>query len=181
MVLTMIDGGRGCRPRRPDGKRGRYPARTLHLVDIENLAGAALPSLGRIREVHLLYAVRPGLGGLDQVVVASSHLAWLNAALGWPDARYRVRSGPDGADLELLDVLYNENVPRRFTHVVIGSGDGAFAPAATSLAAAGARVTVVSRRHGLSARLALAAHEVIFIDPPEPPAAGEHGPPVEAA
>ena len=177
MVLTMIGGGRGCRPRRPDGKRGRYPARTLHLVDIENLAGAALPSLGRIREVHLLYAVRPGLGGLDQVVVASSHLAWLNAALGWPDARYRVRSGPDGADLELLDVLYYENVAGRFTHIVIGSGDGAFATAAAGLAAAGARVTVVSRRHGLSAKLALAADEVIFIDAPEP----APGPPVEAA
>jgi hypothetical protein len=176
-VLTMISGGRDCQLRLPEGRRRRYPARTLHLVDIENLAGTALPSLRKIREVRCRYAGAPGVGAIDQVVVASSHLAWLNAALGWPDARYRVRSGRDGADLELLDVLYYENVAGRFTHVVIGSGDGAFAPAAAGLAAAGARVTVVSRRHGLSAKLALAAHEVIFIDTPEP----VPGPPVEAA
>jgi uncharacterized LabA/DUF88 family protein len=48
--------------------------------------------------------------------------------------------------------------------VIIGSGDGAFARAAASLAAAGVRVTVVSRRDSLSARLAFAASEVIHLD-----------------
>jgi len=164
----MISGGKGCQPA---GGREQFPERRLHLVDIENLAGAALPSLGQVREVQGLYAGRLAFGALDQVVIASSHLTLLNAALGWPHARYRVRSGPDGADLGLLDVLLSENVAARFTHVTIGSGDGAFARAIASLAAAGIWVTVVSRRRSLSPRLALAAHEVIYLDAPLPEAA----------
>jgi NYN domain len=172
VVLCTITGGSGFGLGRPEDGRGRFPVRTLHLVDIENLAGAALPSLPAVREVQNLYAGRVGVGAVDQVVVASSHVSLLNAALGWPGVRYRVRSGPDGADLELLDVIYHENVAGRFAHVVIGSGDGAFARAAASLAAAGAWVTVVSRQQSLSARLALAAHEVIFIDAAGPDTTG---------
>ena len=164
-MLTMISGGKGCQPA---GGRGRFPERRLHLIDIENLAGAAVPSLAMVREAQGRYAERLAFGTMDQVVIASSHLTLLTAAVGWPHARYRVRSGPDGADLELLDVLLHENVAARFTQVTIGSGDGAFARAAASLGAAGVRVTVVTRRRSLSARLGLAAREVIFIDDAEP-------------
>jgi hypothetical protein len=82
----------------------RFPERGLHLIDIENLAAAARPSFEQIRDVQAVYAGQLTVGVLDQVVVASSHRTLLSAALGWPHARYRVRSGPDGADLELLDV-----------------------------------------------------------------------------
>jgi hypothetical protein len=142
----------------------RFPARRMHLVDIENLAGSSLPSLSQVREALGLYTDRLAFGAMDQVEVASSHLTLLNAALGWPHAHYRVRSGPDGADLALLDVLRHENVARRFTHVAIGSGDHLFAEEAARLAAQGIWVTVVSRRCSLSPRLALAARGVIFLD-----------------
>ncbi len=142
----------------------RFPARRLHLVDIENLAGSSLPSLSQVREALGLYTDRLAFGAMDQVEVASSHLTLLNAALGWPHAHYRVRSGPDGADLALLDVLGHENVAKRFTHVAFGSGDHLFAEEAARLAAQGVWVTVVSRRCSLSPRLALAAREVIFLD-----------------
>ena len=118
-----------------------------------------------------LYVARLAFGADDQVVMAASHLALLNAALGWPHARYRVRSGPDGADLELLDVLLHEDVAGRFTHVVIGSGDGVFGQAAAGLATLGVRVTVVSRRDSLSAGLARAAQDVVYLDVPQPVAA----------
>ena len=36
--------------------RRQFPARRLHLVDIENLAGDPLPSLGQVREAQDLYA-----------------------------------------------------------------------------------------------------------------------------
>ena len=149
--------------RRP---RQWYPARTLHLVDIENLAGAALPSRDQVIEVQGLYVARLGFGADDQVVMATSHLAFMNAALGWPSARYRVRSGPNGADLELLDVLQHEDVAARFTHVVIGSGDGLFSQAAASLAARDVWVTVVSRRDSLAPGLARVALDVIYLDVP---------------
>jgi hypothetical protein len=149
---------------RPMGARHRFPARRLHLVDIENLAGSSLPSLSQVRQALGLYADCLAFGAMDQVEVASSHLTLLNAALGWPHAHYRVRSGPDGADLALLDVLRHEGVARRFTHVAIGSGDHLFAGEAARLAAMGVWVTVVSRQRSLSPQLALAANEVIFLD-----------------
>jgi hypothetical protein len=76
-----------------------FPLRRLHLVDIENLVGDALPSLSQVCQVQGHYADCLGFGAMDQVEVASSRLTLVNAALGWPHARYRAWSGPDGADL----------------------------------------------------------------------------------
>lgn len=157
---------------RPSGTaRWRFPERTLHVVDIENLVGTGLPSLGQVSEIQGRYVACLGFGADDQVVMAASHLGLLNAALGWPHARYRVRSGRDGADLELLDVLLHENIAARFTHVAIGSGDGVFGKAAAALAARGVWVTVVSRRESLAPGLARAARDVIYLDPPRTAAA----------
>jgi hypothetical protein len=142
-----------------------FPARTLHLVDIENLAGTAMPTRRQVMDVQHRYARRMALGDDDLVVMASSHGGLVNVALGWPHARYRVRSGPHGADLELLDVLLHEDVAARFTHVAIGSGDGVFGRAVQTLAAGGMWVTVVSRRGSLSPHLAHAARDVIYLDP----------------
>jgi hypothetical protein len=157
------------RLRRP--ARWQFPERTLHVVDIENLAGTAVPSLPQVSEVQGLYIARLGFGADDQVVMAASHLGLLNAALAWPHARYRVRSGRNGADLELLDVLLHEDVPTRFAHVVIGSGDGMFVRAAAALTAGGVRVTVASRPESLSHHLRHAASDVVYLDVPQAMAA----------
>lgn len=163
------------RVRQRHQRRSAYPARALHLIDIENLAGAGSPDPGQVRELHALYHRQVGLGAMDQVVVASGQLMIRNAGDCWPGARYLVRSGPDGADLELLAVIERERVAERFTNVMIASGDGIFTTAAVCLAAAGCRVTVISRRAALSKRLALAAgSNVIYLDPP--PAARCIGP-----
>jgi hypothetical protein len=153
----------------------------LHLIDVENLVGTGLPCSAQVGEVHSWYGQRVGFGAVDHVVVACNHLALADTALGWPHARYRVRSGPDGADLELLDVLHHENVVGRFTRFVIASGDGVFATAAASLAAASRWVTVVSRPESLSTRLKLAACEVIYIDSTEPANPAVYQPDPEAA
>lgn len=154
------------RPLRKASYRWRFPDRALHVVDIENLAGAAVPSLSLVSEVQVRYLACLGFGADDQVVLAANHLALLNAGLGWPHARYRVRSGKDGADRELIDVLEHENVAARFSHVVIGSGDGMFGNAAASLAARGTYVTVVSRRASLAKGLAKVASDVVYLDGP---------------
>jgi hypothetical protein len=146
--------------------RHRFPPRRLHLVDVENLVGDRRPSLDQVCRARNRYEARLAFGAMDQVEVASSHLALVNAALGWPHAHYRARSGPDGADQALLDVLRYEDVADRFSHVVIGSGDHLFAEEAARLAAQDVWVTVVSRWRSLSRRLQLAAHEVIFLDTP---------------
>ena len=146
--------------------RSPFPDRALHVVDIENLAGAAVPSLNLVSEVQVRYLACLGFGAEDQVVLAASHLALVNAGLGWPHARYRVRSGKDGADLALIDVLEHENIAARFGHVVIGSGDGMFGRAAASLADSGVRITVVSRRNSLAYSLARVARDVVYLDGP---------------
>ena len=64
-------------------ERRRFPARRLHLVDIENLAGEALPGLTQVRQALSLYTQALALGVMDQVEAASSHLTLVNAALGW--------------------------------------------------------------------------------------------------
>jgi hypothetical protein len=163
MSVTNISKDSSGHSARRAGARHLFPARRLHLVDIENLVGDPLPSLGQVRRARGLYEARLAFGAMDQVEVASSHLALVNAALGWPYAHYRTRSGPDGADLALLDVLRHEDVAGRFTHVVIGSGDHLFAEEVARLAGQGVWVTVVSRQHSLSRRLELAAREVIFL------------------
>ena len=165
------------RLRQPETARRRFPQRTLHVVDIENLVGTALPTSMQVNQVQSLYAARLGFGDDDQVVMAASHRGLLNAALAWPNARYRVRSGPNGADLELIDVLMHEDIPRRFTHVVIGSGDGRFVPPALVLTACGVRVTVASRAASLSHLLRQAASDIVYLDVPRPVATR---PPVSA-
>ena len=131
--------------------------RTLNVLDIENLAGE-IPSVpqvvGRIREWFLSQAFgRPG----DHFLGACSHLAIEKVGFAWPEVRWRARSGPDGADLALLEAIREERVAERFSKVVIASGDGIFAPVAADLAAAGVEVVVVSRPASLSRRLELAA------------------------
>jgi hypothetical protein len=168
-ALTGRDGQEAkgsVRQLRQKSSRWRFPTRALHVVDIENLAGAAVPTLELVTEVQGRYLACLAFGADDQVVLAASHLGLLNTGLGWPHARYRVRSGKDGADLELIDVLEHENVAARFSHVVIGSGDGMFGRAAQGLADRGVHITVVSRRDSLAHSLARIARHVVYLDEP---------------
>jgi hypothetical protein len=83
---------------------------------------------------------------------------------GWGEARRVVRSGRDGADLTLIQIVDTENVAARFGRVVIGSGDRIFAEPAARLQSLGASVTVVSRRESLSRELRFAVRDVRFLE-----------------
>lgn len=146
--------------------RWPFPARSLHLVDIENLAGTGLPAERQVADLRQAYTARVGIGAMDQVVIGCNHKALPATGHGWPGARYLVRSGPDGADTELLTVIAVENIAARFTHVTIASGDGIFSWAAASLATAGCQVTVVSRMAALARTLYLAAPRIVYLDTP---------------
>jgi hypothetical protein len=151
----------------PNGSIRDYPRRTLHLIDIENLAGRPIPDAVDVLLVRYRYHKRVGLGANDQAIVACNHLALRQVGFSWPGVRILVRSGQNGADRELLDVIGHENVAERFGGIVIASGDHIFAPAAAGLAAQGCHLTVASRRLALSRRLQLAAHRVIYLDAPD--------------
>lgn len=150
----------------------RNADRTLHLVDIENLVGTPAPKASEVagwRRWYIANMVEDG----DLVVVASSHHAFRVVGFEWCGVRHVVRSGQDGADLALLDVLDAERVTDRFEKVVIASGDGIFMDAAAALGARDVDVTVVANAHSASKRLLMAARFNVLVGQPHVAATNE--------
>jgi hypothetical protein len=132
-------------------------ARAIHLIDIENMAGTSHVTEEVVRTIKANYIRVVGLGATDHVVIAASHHNALAAGYGWPKARLLCRSGPDGADTELQDVMNHENAHQRFERCYLSTGDGGFAEAVAALSGRGLRVEVIAPAGGLSAKLTLAA------------------------
>lgn len=133
------------------------------LIDIENLMASPDPATNEVEVVvDALRNVVPGFD-YDQKVVAYSHHAAHTVPFAFPTARHLWRSGPDGADLALREVLENERVDERFECVTICSGDGIFASTTAWLAHSGVEVTAVSLSGHLAARLQVAARHVTLI------------------
>jgi hypothetical protein len=155
-----------CEPFPPEAELATPTAdiRSLHLVDAENLLGRTEFNETDVAAAAVAYRAVAGVAETDLVVIASSHYTAFPVWFGWGKARRLVRSGPDGADLALIEVIETENVATRFDRIVIGSGDGIFALPAADLQAVGADVTVVSRRAFLSNRLRLAVRDIRFLD-----------------
>jgi hypothetical protein len=135
---------------------------------LENLAGTASLTLPLVAHVRTAYQTIAPVALGDFVVIATAHHGAFASGFGWPVGRHLVRSGPDGADRQLLSVIEREDLAGRFAHVVIGSGDGIFAMSAARLQEQGVTVSVVSRPEALSLRLRLAVRDVRLLDEPEP-------------
>lgn len=128
--------------------------RTLHLLDLENLAGDPRPGPSRALALVPTYLHlarwRPG----DPVVVATN--GWLlrqiafDLPAGW---QLRAANGPDGADRALLEVAPPDLVAARYHRLVVGSGDGIFSDLIARVGDRGVETGVVSIRRQLSNRL----------------------------
>lgn len=127
--------------------------RTLAVIDIENLCGGPENVDGLHRYVRYLYDQTscdtwlPVVASSTHTVVQCPDLWW-----AWRDARRLHRSGPDGADLELVEVLSGP-LAARCQHVEIWSGDHIFSDAARQLRSHGTRVTVRAARGTLARQL----------------------------
>ncbi len=173
-VPTVAQGpslrGEGLRPRPrpaacpPRRRPNRPPAcqRALHLVDIENLAGAPeswTPANLRTTFADYLSASdwHPG----DALIVAANPLVMVHIAFeldGLPH-RSQCGTGPDAADLLLLQAVPSDLVAR-YDRLSVGSGDHAFAPLVAGLK--GRIPTLVVRSAGwLAAELYAAADQVV--------------------
>jgi hypothetical protein len=142
----------------------RVTGRAVHLVDVENLLGTCRPTTAAVAALVSDYVTVARVAMADLVIVACSHITFLGVAWAWsPSARLLVRSGPDGADLALIEVITAEGLPGRFDRVVVGSGDGVFAEHLASIQAYGLHATVVSRPESLSRRLRLAVGDIRFL------------------
>jgi hypothetical protein len=129
---------------------------------MENMTGGACLTAQPVQEIKRVLSALLGLGIHDHVVIGTSHIGLIEVGLNWHGARRVVRSGPNGADLALLDVL-DEGVSDRFEEVVIASGDGIFTAAVSALAAGGVGTTVVGRRGTIAKSLQLAATRVLYL------------------
>lgn len=133
--------------------------RTLYLVDIENMACSGHLTHQDVTQtqqrIHATVAPQPG----DHTVIAASHHNSLATYYGWAEsAQRRTQSGPDGADLALLEVVEDsEWVASRYGRVVLASGDHIFAFAVASLITAGLEVIVIAPDRGCSPAMRLAA------------------------
>ena len=145
-----------------------HTPRACFLGDIENLAGRPTgPTGDDVRAIAA--AVYKTFGHMElHPVVACAHCnaecVWFN----WPEARRLVRSGPDGADLALLDSLRApDEVVQRFDGVVVASGDHIFSDLVLDLADAGGTVVVVWGEGALSRHLVGAARTTVPLFAPE--------------
>lgn len=145
-------------------KKRALRGRRLVVVDIENVAGGALTTKAMASWARSVVESALNVVEGEQVIVGTSHVGLFNAKDAWPRARFKVRSGPDGADLELIDVLTTERIEERFDEVVLASGDGLFAGIVSHLGRCGVMVTVASWSASLSAQLRLAAGGVVYLD-----------------
>lgn len=152
-------------PERRTPRASYAPAgRTLHLVDLENLMGGPFQPRSILRRVSDLYRTSAPVRNADHVIVAVNPALVVEAALAWSGARLLMAGGPDGADLALLEEVQNvEWVASRYDRVVIGSGDGIFAPVADAIRTCGIAVGVVAQEGRMSMHLARCSHFRRFI------------------
>lgn len=127
--------------------------RTLHVIDVENLAGTAWMTAEEAGWVVQRYRAAVGVADNDLGVIGCNPGAAYDVKPAWPDALLRVRAGENGADLALLADLDTADVARRFARVVLASGDHIFATAAWALRRAGVVVAVAVGRGALASDL----------------------------
>ena len=114
--------------------------RTLHLIDIENLAGG--PSAADPRRALGFYMLKVGWNHSDVSYIAACGLMMSQLAFGIAEMPCRTftANGTDGADQKLLEHADPAWIASRFYRLVIGSGDGIFADVAKQARLLGVRV-----------------------------------------
>jgi hypothetical protein len=131
--------------------------RTVHLIDLENVVGCGHVTEWGAQQARSAYLASGVVALGDHVILAVSHHNLLAAGYGWPDARHVVRSGEDGADLALQEVMATENLQTRFGNCIVVTGDGGFAEAVAAMNRTGFPAGVIAPLGRLSAALKLAA------------------------
>lgn len=138
--------------------------RTLHLVDLENLAGGSGVGLSEVDDaLHRYERVVRFRTGDHRIVACARRLAYpaKNRRQG---ALVKAVHGVDGADRALLAEASPAFVRSHYDRVVVASGDHGFAPLVVELDAAGVDICVVSRRESLARRLRDVSPVVWYLD-----------------
>lgn len=141
--------------------------RTHHFLDIENLCGTNDLNTKLVTTTFLDYLKVTSAAETDLFTVTSSHHNYKTVAFALKAIRSLhlplPRSGPDGADLVLIDEIGAARLRKDFDRVCIGSGDHIFAFPLSRLSNRGFQTTAVSRRDSCSTHVTRAADDVIFL------------------
>lgn len=141
-------------------KSPNHPPRALHLIDLENLVGGEQCTVDAAALAYRAYTQRVPHSPFDQYILATSHHNML-AMASWPQGRRLVRSGPNGAEIELYEAANELDLPSKFSSIVVASGDHFFAAPVKEWKAAGLHVTVVGVQRQVSHLLYKVAHRYI--------------------
>ena len=150
------------------GENSRFPGdQTIHLIDIENLAGGPRAGVLAFHRALDCYRSTGPVAEGDRVVIGASPQVGRQVAplieWFWPSAELYTRGGPNGADIALIEQVNDvRSIAARFDRIIIGSGDSDFAPVAWVYIARGLAVDVASRRKSLSSKLEDAAGDVWY-------------------
>ena len=130
--------------------KGIKAKRSIHLVDIENLCVTGDLTVDLVADIRAAYLAQLQPSADDLFVVAASHHNIEAAAFGWPGGFHGFRSGKDGADIILAQMMLEDDLADRFETVFLASGDGGLAPFSSSLRAKGCQIQIVSRIESVS-------------------------------
>jgi len=157
---------------RDGGLRRHLPAgRTLHLVDLENLAGGSGVGDVDVDQALARYERVVRVRPVDHRIVACGRRLAFQAKDRWSGALVKAAHGVDGADRALLAEAGPAFVRSHYDRVVVASGDHGFTELVVELDAGGVDVCVVSRRDSLARRLREVAPVVWYLDAELAPAA----------
>ena len=145
-------------------RRGLPDGRTLHLLDLENLAGGSAATSDDVDAAVSAYeAVVPFVPGDHRVVACGKGLVY-PVKDRWAGALVKYARGIDGADRLLLTEAEPEYVAAHYDRVVVASGDHVFSGLVAELDRRGVDVCVVSRRSSLARRLSAVAPVVWYLE-----------------
>ncbi|WP_306901941.1 NYN domain-containing protein [Arthrobacter sp. B1I2] len=134
---------------------------TCHLIDIENEMGGGYWTAGDVElwwQIYRQQAVGITLGDLVIVGVAERAARKVRNGMRGENVKWRIGSdGPDGADLALLNAVNVSRISRRYSRLVVASGDHIFAPLAQEARVLGMSVQVVLGKGRVSRDLKEAA------------------------
>jgi hypothetical protein len=143
--------------------KGIKSKRSIHLIDIENLCVTGDLTVEMVAEVREAYVAQVEPSADDLFVIAASHHNMEAAAFGWPGGFHGFRSGRDGADIVLAQMMLEDDLADRFETVFLASGDGGLAPFASALRAKGCHIQVVSRIESVSWAMRYAGDSVQYL------------------
>lgn len=153
-------------PHAAESTRLARDARSLHLIDLENLGRGPQCSGSWLAQALERFERVAEWAEHDHAVGAASHWMYKRVRFDLPLSLRLLPAGGggDAADLRLISECDPAWTARRFSRVVIGSGDGGFVRLAELLREEGARTWAVSWSDAMSPLLAAAVDEVHYLD-----------------